>query len=298
VEPTPLTRQTAARIVDYIREHDAPQGTRLVERTLAEQLRVSRSPVRSALHLLHDDGVVGTTGRGGYVVRRTGKQLLDIPSPDDAHSDQALHLRIATDRLDGDLPDRITENALARRYDLGPAQLARILRRINAEGWIERLPGYGWEFQPVLTSLQAYRDSYRFRLLIEPAAILEPAFTVNLQAVSEVREQQQHLVDGEIWTVSDAGLFDRNRAFHEAVMACSHNSFLIDALHRADNLRRLVEYRRSLPRERAHARCQEHIQIADLLLAERLPEASETLRRHLDTVAVEKLAARSGRILV
>ena len=28
-------------------------------------------------------------------------------------------------------PDRVTENALARRYDLAPAQLARILRRIR-----------------------------------------------------------------------------------------------------------------------------------------------------------------------
>ena len=35
-----------------------------------------------------------------------------------------VYLQIAADRLDGELTDRITENALARRYDLGPAQLA------------------------------------------------------------------------------------------------------------------------------------------------------------------------------
>ena len=37
---------------------------------------------------------------------------------------------------------------------------------------------------------------------------------------------------------------------------------------RRDNLRRLIEYRRALARDRARARCLEHVQIADLLLAE------------------------------
>ncbi|CAL9389524.1 hypothetical protein C1708_06320 [Streptomyces sp. DH-12] len=50
--PTPLTRRTAARIVEYSASSDMPVGARLVERALAEQLKVSRSPVRRALHLL------------------------------------------------------------------------------------------------------------------------------------------------------------------------------------------------------------------------------------------------------
>jgi DNA-binding GntR family transcriptional regulator len=44
----------------------APRGTRLVERTPADHLRVSRSPVRSALRLLQDDGIVEAADRGGY----------------------------------------------------------------------------------------------------------------------------------------------------------------------------------------------------------------------------------------
>jgi DNA-binding GntR family transcriptional regulator len=185
--PTPLTRQLAARIVDYIRDEQAPAGTRLVERTLAEHLRVSRSPVRRALRLLQDDGVVGVAEKGGYTVLRAADELPPAPIDEDADVVERLYLRLAADRLDGTLPDRVTENGLARAYDLTPAQLARILRRVNAEGWIERLPGYGWEFQPMLTSSQAYEDSYRFRLVIEPAAILEPTFELDRKAVEEVR---------------------------------------------------------------------------------------------------------------
>lgn len=285
--PTPLTRQIAARIVDHIRAEQAPRGTRLVERTLADQLRVSRSPVRSALRLLQDDGIVAAADGGGYTVLRTADQLGGVSDGDDA--DEQVYLRIAADRLDGHLPDRVTENALARRYDLAPARLARILRRINAEGWLERLPGYGWEFQHTLTSLKSYEDSYRFRLIIEPAAMREPGFVLDRPAVELVRAQQQELVDGRIRSIGNAELFDLNRSFHETIVGCSGNAFLVDALARVDNLRRLVEYRSSLARDRAVVRCREHVVIADLLLSGELTAAADSMQVHLRTVGAEKV---------
>ena len=287
--PTPLIRRVAAGIEARIREHQMPPGTRLVERDLAEQLRVSRSPVRGALRLLADDGVVAPGEAGGFVVRRApDARASSLPRPGPASADDELHLRIAGDRLDGVLPERVTEAALLRRYDLTPAQLTRILRRIAGEGWIDRLPGYGWTFRPMLTSLSAYQDSYRFRLVIEPAAILEPTFELDRPAIEKVREQQQELVDGGIWTIGNAELFDLNRSFHEAVIECAHNAFFTDALCRVDTLRRLIEYRRSLARERAIVRCREHVALADLLLAGDTQAAAAAMRDHLATVGVEK----------
>ncbi|MFI5615659.1 GntR family transcriptional regulator [Amycolatopsis sp. NPDC051903] len=286
--PTPLTRQVAARIVGYIRETAAEPGTRLVERTLAAHLRVSRSPVRAALKLLADEGVVAVAEPGGgHTVARPVEEL--TVTEDDAGEEQQ-YLRIASDRLDGELPDRVSESELARRYGLTPAQVTAVLRRISAEGWIERLPGYGWEFQPMLTSQESYEDSYRFRLVLEPAAVLEPGFVVDRAAIEVVRAQQLELAEGAARTVSGTELFGRNRAFHEAVVNCSRNTFFIDALRRVDNLRRLIEYRRTLPRDRAAVRCREHVEIADLLLAGKTTEAAEYLRRHLSTVSVEKTA--------
>ncbi|MGW4484969.1 GntR family transcriptional regulator [Amycolatopsis sp. NPDC004368] len=283
--PTPLTRQVAARIVGYIRETAAEPGTRLVERTLAAHLRVSRSPVRAALRLLADEGVVAVAEPGGgHTVARAVTEL----TVEAEAEDEEQYLRIASDRLDGELPDRVSESELARRYALTPAQVTAVLRRISAEGWIERLPGYGWEFQPMLTSQESYEDSYRFRLALEPAAVLEPGFAVDRAAIEAVRAQQLELASGAALSVANTELFARNRAFHEAVVACSHNTFFIDSLRRVDNLRRLIEYRRTLPRDRAAVRCREHVEIADLLLAGHTTEAAEYLRRHLSTVGVEK----------
>lgn len=287
--PTPLTRRTAARIVDHITGSGLPVGTRLVERNLAEQLKVSRSPVRQALRLLADDGVVAPAERGGYVVALTGEALTSAAAASPADDDtEESYLRIAADRLSGELPDRVTEKTLAQRYRLTPGQLAHTLRRIAVEGWIERLPGYGWEFQPMLTSIEAYEASYRFRLTIEPSAVLEPGFRLDREALEAVRAEQQRLVDGEIWDIGNARLYDLNSRFHEVVMACSHNSFFIDALRRVDRLRRLIEYRRSLLRDRAAVRCAEHVEIADLLLSGRREEAAARLREHLSTVGDEK----------
>jgi DNA-binding GntR family transcriptional regulator len=287
--PTPLIRRVAADIVERIREHQLSPGTRLVERELAEELRVSRSPVRGALRLLADDGVVAAGEGGGFVVRQAPEALASsAPGPRPTSADEQLYLRIAGDRLDGVLPERVTEAALLRRYDLTPAQLTRVVRRIAGEGWIDRLPGYGWTFLPMLSSLAAYRDSYRFRLVIEPAAILEPTFELNRPAVEKVRRQQQELVDGGIWSIGNAELFDLNRSFHEAVVECARNAFFADALHRVDTVRRLIEYRRSLERERAVVRCREHVELADLLLAGNTQSAAAAMRDHLATVGVEK----------
>lgn len=290
--PTLLVRRVAADIAGLVLQQRIPPGTRLVERELAERLRVSRSPVRGALRLLADDGVVSAADSGGYVVRQAPEDLAasgaHLPPAGD---DDALHLRVAGDRLDGLLPDRVTEAALARRYDLTTAQLGRLLRRIAAEGWVDRLPGYGWAFTPVLTSLSAYQDSYRFRLVIEPAALLEPTFSLDRPAVERVRRQQQDLVDGRIATIGNAGLFDLNRAFHEAVVGCAQNSFFTDALVRVDALRRLIEYRRSLARDRALVRCREHVAIADRLLDGDTAAAAALMREHLATVGEEKTGA-------
>ncbi|MEU6132957.1 GntR family transcriptional regulator [Saccharopolyspora sp. NPDC047091] len=281
---TPLVEQLAARIAAHIREERLAPGARLVERALAERLAVSRSPVRAALRLLAAEGVVEAGERGGCAVARVPAE----PVSDGAEDD---YLRIAADRLDGKLPERVTESGLAREYGIPAAQLSRLLQRISAEGWIERAPGYGWRFRPMLTSQGSYRDGHRFRSAIEPAALLEPDFQLDEGAVREVRAQQQHLVDGAIRRVGAAELFDRNSAFHEVLVRCSGNAFFLDSLRRVNRLRRLVEYRRTLPRERALVRCREHVEIADLLLAGHRAEAADRLRGHLDSVGAEKAAA-------
>ena len=50
-----------------------------------------------------------------------------------------------------------------------------------------------------------------------------------------------------------------------------------------------------LPRDRALVRSREHVALADLVLAGRLPEASAAMRRHLETVGEEKISGQAPR---
>ncbi|QRM56188.1 GntR family transcriptional regulator [Sinorhizobium sp. BG8] len=295
VQTTPLIATLADQIVDHIRTDKLAEGDRLIERKLAEQFRVSRSPVRNAMKLLHDIGVLKQSDGGGYMiadVRAAEKLSLESPS---AEEDEQIYLTIADDRLHDRLPERITESEFLRRYDLTKGRLSKILLRMANEGWIERLPGNGWAFLPVLTSLQAYEDSYRFRLLIEPAALLEPTFKLNRAALLRRREEQEWLVNGGIWTVSDAKLFELNSGMHEAIIECCRNSFFIDSLKRLDRLRRLIDYRQMLDRENARERSREHLQLLDLILAGKNAEASRFMAQHLQELSRLKTVAREQR---
>lgn len=291
--PSALAAQLAAQIAEIIRHEGLPRGTHLAERRLAERLRVSRSPIRSALRLLESEGVVEASGSGGYHVclsDPTVSKVSDIPGGDDLH-----YQLIADDRLEGRLPDRVTERDLSRRYGLTRTEVLRVLQRIAAEGWIERLPGHGWAFLPMLTSLESYRASYRFRLTIEPAAILEDTFVLDRKAIEDCRSQQVRLIEGDIWSVSPATLFDFNSHLHETIIQCSHNQFFIEALQRIDRLRRLIEYRQALDRKYAIIRCREHVRLADLLLAGEHETASDLMRLHLRSVSLDKTGSKLSR---
>ncbi|MFK0007824.1 GntR family transcriptional regulator [Paenarthrobacter sp. NPDC090520] len=284
---TELTSMIEAEIRTYLRDEAPALGQRITERFLADRLRVSRSPVRKALQELLREGTLSRTDGGGYIVARTGSDVAQGQT-EDTTSDDSAYMRIAADRLNEAIPERITENALMRRYDLTRGQVSQLLLRISAEGWISPLPGYGWEFLPVLTSVKSYRDSYHFRLVVEPAAILEDTFILDREGIRERMAEQQDLVNGRIFTVTGSELFDLNTRFHETVAQCSNNDFFIESLARINRLRRLIEYRQALVPERAVLRCAEHVELARLLLAGELQAASDHLRRHLSTVGSEK----------
>lgn len=68
IEPVSLGDRTAERIKTAIIAGELPPGSALRDRQLAEQLGVSRTPVRDALHRLEATGLVLARGRSGWVV--------------------------------------------------------------------------------------------------------------------------------------------------------------------------------------------------------------------------------------
>ena len=75
----PLIDSTYARLRDLILSNVFRAGQKLVDRDLAEQLGVSRTPVREALGRLAMMGLVEARSRRGYYVRQyTAEEMTDL----------------------------------------------------------------------------------------------------------------------------------------------------------------------------------------------------------------------------
>lgn len=286
---SPLIPTLATRIIEMVRREGCPVGHRLTELALCDSLGVSRSPVRKALQYLESKGVVTAAPSKGYQLAKSSAELDSLEITASTLSEEEIYLQIANDRVQGFLADEIVEADLMTRYSLQRLQVQRILNRMARESMIDRKPGRGWIFRPLMSNAESHRESYRFRMIIEPAALLEPGYQVDLVELEKCRREQVDLLDGGIERATPAELYRAGVHFHETMISGAHNRFLLDSLRNINQMRRIVEYGTRLDRSRLHRQCEEHLVLIDLLVRGERMEASNFLRQHLNTARITKI---------
>ncbi|MFJ8109179.1 FCD domain-containing protein [Streptomyces sp. NPDC096132] len=280
-----LTTSLATRLVDLFRRSGLKEGAHVTEQWAADTLEVSRTPVRKAMLFLHEVGILERVPNRGFFLARDASALArpDLSQGEDV--EQSAYFEIADDYVAGRFTGAFTSADIARRYRLTPRQADRVLARMEAEDLVRRKPGgRGWEFQHVMATVDAHAQSYRFRMIIEPAALLEPGFTVDADAFALHRRQQEALLHGDILLLPRAELFQVNASFHEMLVGCSGNQFLLEAVRRQNRLRRLIEYRHQIDRSRLANQAREHLRLLDLVESGDLEAASSFLHEHLSKV--------------
>ena len=149
------------------------------------------------------------------------------------------------------------------RYGLPRLTLQRNLNRMARESMIERKPGRGWVFRPLLRDIESHRQSYRFRMALEPTAILEPGYQVDLEELEKCRREQTELLAGGIERCTPAELYRTGVHFHETVIAGAHNPFFWKPCdHQSDAP--IVEYAQARPITPSPA-MRGHLVLIDLL---------------------------------
>jgi len=279
---SPLVPSLANQIVAMVRRDGIEVGARLTEQQLCEELGVSRSPVRRALQFLETAGVVKSEPNKGFRLSKSSKELGGLAVQERADSDETLYLAIVEDRLAGRLGGEIAEVDLMERYSSNRQRIQRILHRMAREGMIERKPGRGWLFQYILNTPEAYRESYRLRMILEPAALLEPGYAIDQAELDKCYREQSELLSGGIERWARSELFRPGVHLHETIAAGAHNRLLLDALKKVNQLRRLVEYRSKTDHAHMTRQCTEHLELIDLLRRGERIEASHFLREHLN----------------
>lgn len=278
--PSPLHVLLANRILSWLQVRRLPPAHHLAESALCEHFKVSRTPVRAALALLEQQGYVRHVPRRGYFTTEHPEGAgYALPEAEE----ERLYLTIAEDRVTRRLPAQVSEAELARRYQVSKRVLTHVLQRLLREGLVERRPGRGWMFAPVLDSQQAHDESYRFRIALEPLALLEPMFALDEAAAARSEEKHRAIVEGRVRAITPVELFEMNAEFHEIIAAGAQNRFFLQAVQQQNRLRRFVNYHWIYGPERALRTCREHLAVLAAIRAGDRVWAATLLRQHLES---------------
>ena len=280
----------AGLIMALARREGMKAGDRLIEQRLADALDLSRAPIRLGLKALEAAGLARGEPHRGFVLAKNPNSGAAQPALAAVKRGEQVYAGIAGDVLASRMPLDVTEAELMRRYDLSRAELQRLLDRSAAEGWIARLPGYGWRFAETLSSPEAQAKAMAFRAVIEPAAIAQPDFLLSQEVIARLRERQQRVLEGELEKMTIGEIFHSGCEFHEEIVRGAANPFFVEALRRVNSIRRLFAYRSFADRDGMRRHVREHLRLLDLLEAQRYAEAAELMAKHLQRPLIAGLS--------
>lgn len=277
---TSLRLDLKRRIESHVRDQGLCIGDRIVTSALAREFQVSRTPVEAALAILASEGVLERRSGGGYVLLRSPDHS---PSPDENSDDvDAMLIEVARLRRGGLLANEVSTRELVRISGQPLSLVQRTLSRLEELGSIARKPGYGWIFINRADDAATQEESNRFRQILEPQALLEEGFSLDLDWAAEMRRRHEEFM-AQQWSdqTSPVRFFEMNAAFHEGLALASGNRFVLDAIRRQNQARRLFNYDWLYGFERVLVNSREHLGILDCLLAGDMEMAAILMRRHL-----------------
>jgi DNA-binding GntR family transcriptional regulator len=278
MNPSRLQADLARLILKQLRDAHAVAGHHLVELDLCAAFGVSRTPVRGALKLLADQGVVTPRDGRGYVLAK----LPGEPAEDDQHEtdeEDRLFQALAQARFANALPDQFTQQELVRRFDVKLASVMAVLRHLAELGLVERKPGNGWAFVP--EQARVLGESYAFRRALEPQMLLQPGFRLDRAWAEKARAQHLKLRK-KPWRAGDGVRFHAvNADFHEQLARGSGNRAMLRAVERHNQLRRFLLGQFDYPMEQVHGAIDDHLEILAALEAGYADKAAALMLHHL-----------------
>jgi DNA-binding GntR family transcriptional regulator len=272
----------ANQILDVVRNARFELGHHLREQQLADLLGVSRTPVRAALQLLVNQGVVEARKNQGFFLARDFDALHRVNLEVPVSQDDTLYEMLVRDRLAGRVGQSLTQTEIAKRYGVDRLVLLRTLARMAEDGLVERNKGHGWTFLPTVESASALRSGYELRRMIEPEAFRLPGFRPDRGALERSRLKHMYLVSHpHIASVEARVLFETDAEFHEMFAEFSGNVFALQAIQQQNRLRRLLEFAGYANRRRVRDWCAEHLAIIDAVVEGNYQLAGNLMREHL-----------------
>ncbi|MES0885250.1 GntR family transcriptional regulator [Roseibium sp. SCP14] len=292
-KPSKRRVHLAQQIIQYALQESWPKGHHVVEQYLVDRLSVSRSPVRAALKLLQEQGLLEAKANHGFYLAVEGRKLSEFALETPQTAEEQLYITLIEGRAKGEQNERFTQTEIMRQYEVNRTTATNTLKRMQDEGLIVRNAGQGWSFVPTLDSVQSRQSSYEFRLALEPASILSSTFKVDYQLLTGQRHEHLDLLNAVTQRQSNVHwIYKVDANFHEAIAMMSGNQFFLNAVSQQNRLRTILELWDGSNLERVEEWCHEHLKIIEALERGQLGQASKFMAEHL-TIAAQGAGANT-----
>lgn len=272
--------ELARRILEHTQEIGLVAGEPVSEQALARTFQVSRTLIRGALKVLLEENLLSfEPGKGYRLVASPVGQAFNSALPQ--AEEEELATSVLRDRMAGRLGDSISISELMRRYDIGRPAAQKALTQLSESQAIERGPGQSWLFCPSLNSLAALEESLKFRLTLEPEALLSPNFNADPQRLSLLRGGMETLLARPVEDFDIQQFRELDISFHELIGQSCGNRFIGDALLQHQSLRRLPNLLPTVSVHRLQEALREHLQIIAQIERGQMEIAADLMRLHL-----------------
>ena len=222
------------------------EGLTLYEVALADRLGVSRPPVKRALQLLVDEGLVHRLEGRGYVVgsasagRRSRANLhnLDLDVSDSVGSNLGRpSWKRIVDRVEDDILSgipfgtfQVSESVLGDTFGVSRTVVRDVLSRLHGRGLLVKDRRSHWIAGPL--GARMLDDTHAVRRLLEPAALAAAAPDLDrailLASSAHLDRALQHPAAPEQVTVESL-----ETDLHHRLLAAVRNARLLDAVRRS-----------------------------------------------------------------
>jgi len=273
--------ELAQRVVEAAINAGIGSGDRMPEQLLAQQCNVSRTPIRRALQLLAEQGIATVDPDGGYRMSDNAgtlaNQIDNLPHTEEEQLFNAILDDLAARRI----PTSQTLATLQRRYDASRLTVQNTLQRLLEEQFVERAAGQRWLFKPMVVGSEATAQSFEFRILMEPAALLTPGFKVDPLALAGIRLSLENLAHADEKKF-DAAVAERvDFEFHLLIARSCGNPFFQDTLLNHHQRRRNVSSGGGTNIYKLRQSVRELLNIVEQIERQQFELAADLLRAHL-----------------
>jgi len=273
--------ELAQKILIIAFERDIKSGEHLPEQAISKACGVSRTPIRSAFKVLEQKGFVDWQAEQGFflAVKNTDDLTAAINSLEEL--EDSLANQILLDRTQRRIGEVHSVSSLVRRYNTSRSLVLVALKILASDGVVMQLPGRFWAFQPILDSFKSIDESISFRLTLEPQAILESGFNIDLKKADLLRTKMQALLNTSKGSITSASFLRLDTQFHSFIAECSGNRFIRGCLMTHQRLRKATQKNTPMADYRERKSIQEHLEILDNIELNQFELASDQMTLHL-----------------